>query len=293
MKQLLLILNPIAGTKKAAKKLSKIVGIFSKAGYHTHVHVTAKRGDADRAVRECGADMDLIVCCGGDGTLNETVSGILASGLDVPVGYIPAGSTNDYANSLHLSTDILEAARKIVTGKIRCYDLGRFDKRFFNYVASFGAFTAASYGCSQTAKNLLGHFAYILKAAQELPKIHKEHVRLELDGRVVEGDYLFGAVCNTTSVAGVLSLNPKLVNMCDGKFEVLLVRPPKSLAELHQCIKALLNQSLDSSMITFLSGSKLKIMASPKMAWSLDGERAEGRRTVCIENLHRRLRMVH
>ena len=293
MKQLLLIVNPIAGTRKAARKLDKIQEIFTQAGYETHTHITARRGDAGQAVKEHGGQMDLIVCCGGDGTLNETVAGILEGGLPVPVGYIPAGSTNDFANSLHLSSDILEAARRITQGQVQCYDLGKFGHHFFNYIASFGAFTAASYGCSQTAKNLLGHFAYILKAAQELPKIHKEHIRLEVDGRVVEGEYLFGAICNSTSVAGVMSLNPKLVDMRDGKFEILLIRPPKNICELSRCIKALLSQSLDCEMITFLTGTNLKVTANPKLVWSLDGERAEGKKTICIKNLHHQLRLVH
>ena len=293
MKNMLLIVNPIAGTKKAARNLSKIQAIFREAGYDIITHLTRQQGDACHAVKAHGAQVELVVCCGGDGTLNETVSGIIQANLDLPIGYIPAGSTNDFANSLHLPHNILDAARKITQGTVHGYDLGLFGNRFFNYIASFGAFTGASYGCSQTAKNVLGHFAYILKAFQELPKIHKEHVRLEIDGQVIEGDYIFGAICNSTSVAGVVSLDPSLVDMQDGKFEVMLVRPPKNPLELAKCINGLLHQSVDSDMITFLSGSDLKVTANPKMTWSLDGERAEGRRTIRIQNLHRRLKLVH
>ena len=293
MKKLLLIVNPIAGVKKAMRHLSQIQDIFSSAGYDVITHLTRQRGDACDAVKEYGSQVELVVCCGGDGTLNETVAGIVNAGLDLPVGYIPAGSTNDFANSLHLPHDILDAARNITKGAAHGYDLGLFGNRFFNYIASFGAFTGASYGCSQTAKNVLGHFAYILKAFQELPKIHKEHVRLEIDGQIVEGDYIFGAICNSTSVAGVVSLDPSLVDMQDGKFEVMLVRPPKNPMELCKCINSLLHQSVDSPMITFLSGTRVKVTANPKMVWSLDGERAEGRRTICIQNLHQRLKLVH
>ena len=293
MKNMLLIVNPIAGTKKAARNLGKIQAIFQDAGYEVITHITRQRGDAAHAVKAHGRQVDLVVCCGGDGTLNETVAGIVQADLDLPVGYIPAGSTNDFANSLHLSHNILDAARDITQGTVQGYDLGLFGNRFFNYIASFGAFTAASYGCSQTFKNVLGHFAYILKAFQELPKIHKEHIRLEIDDRVVEGDYIFGAICNSTSVAGVVSLSPDLVDMQDGKFEVLLVRAPKNPLELCKCVNALLHQSVESDMITFLSGSKLKVTANPKMTWSLDGEQAEGKRTICIQNLHRRLKLVH
>ncbi len=293
MKQLLLIINPTAGKKKAVKNLAEIISIFNRAEYDTHVYMTVCRGDATNAVKRLGANMDIIVCCGGDGTLNETIAGVIEAGIETPIGYIPAGSTNDFANSLHLSHKVLDAATQIVEGKAVKYDVGKFSDRYFSYVASFGAFTKASYATPQSIKNTLGHMAYLLEGIHELLSIHKEHIRMELDGETVEGDYLFGAICNSTSVGGVITLNPDSVDMSDGKFEVLLIRAPKDLGELHGCIKAIKKQKYDSPMITFRSASNIKVYANPDMPWSLDGEKADGSEEILIDNLHCRIQLVH
>ena len=291
MKQLLLIVNPISGTKKIAKRLSEIVSVFNRADYDTHVYITVERGDATRKVRECGKDMDLIVCCGGDGTLNETITGIIEADLSVPLGYIPAGSTNDFSNTLKLDSDPIKAAGRIINGSPTNVDVGRFGSRYFTYIASFGAFTKASYATSQNAKNALGHLAYVLGGIQELSGITKKHARLELDDAVLEDDYIFGAVCNSTSVGGILTLAPSIVDLADGKFEVLLVRSPKDVSELSECIIALTNQTYECRMLTLRSASKIRITLE-ELSWSLDGERADGGKCIEIENLHNRIQFV-
>lgn len=293
MKQLLLIINPAAGKRKAGKNLSKIVSVFNRAEYDTHVYLTSGHGDATKAVKQFGENADLIVCCGGDGTLNETVAGIIETGIDVPVGYIPAGSTNDFANALSLSTDILKAAEQIVSGTPKEYDVGRFGTRYFTYVASFGAFTKASYDTPQSVKNTLGHMAYIWKGIQELAHIKKEHLRITLDGEVFEDDYLFGAICNSTSVGGIISLKPDLVDMSDGKFEVLLIRSPKNMVQFGKVVVAVKKQKFDSELISLHSVSNISINASPEMAWSLDGEKCEGSEEIKVENLNKKIKIVH
>jgi YegS/Rv2252/BmrU family lipid kinase len=211
----------------------------------------------------------------------------------VPIGYIPAGSTNDFAASLHLPTNPVKAAQAIVEGQPMTYDVGRFGQRYFAYVASFGAFTRASYATPQSIKNALGHTAYILEGITELPQIHKTHVRLELDGgRVVEDDFIFGAISNSTSVGGVLTLDPKQVDMRDGLFELLLVRAPRDLAELGECIKALRTHQYNCRMITFLSASSVAVTADPHMCWTLDGEKEEGHHRVQVENLRHAIRLI-
>ncbi|MBE6569611.1 MAG: YegS/Rv2252/BmrU family lipid kinase [Ruminococcaceae bacterium] len=293
MKQMLLILNPTSGMKKAARNLTEIISVFNRAGYVANVYVTAERGDAVRAVQNLGGSAELIVCCGGDGTLNETVTGLMEAGLDTPIGYIPAGSTNDFAGSLHLSSDVIKAAGQIAEGKPTPYDIGKWGERYFTYIASFGAFTKASYATPQNMKNALGHLAYILEGIQELSGIRTEHIRMELDNEVLEDDYLFGAVCNSTSVGGILTLNPNIVDMSDGRFEVFLIRAPRNMQELHECILALTNQTYNCKMITFRSAGRLKITCNSTMPWSLDGERAEGKTEITVENLHHRIRIVH
>ena len=174
--------------KKASRALAEIIDVFNRAQYDTHVYVTACQGDAAKAVQQFGDQMDLIVCAGGDGTLNETVTGLLQAGLTIPLGYIPAGSTNDFASSLHLSTNVVKAAKQIVSGTPHAYDVGQFGDRYFAYVASFGAFTKASYSTPQNVKNALGHLAYILEGIQELSSLRKAHIRINLDNEVLEDD---------------------------------------------------------------------------------------------------------
>lgn len=286
MKKLLFVMNPYAGMQKANRHLAKILTIFNRADYDVTVYMTAGPGDATKTVKARAAEMDAVVCCGGDGTFNETISGILQSGVDVPVGYIPAGSTNDFANSLKLPLNPLDAAKQIAQGVPRRYDMCRFGQRYFSYVASFGAFTRASYATPQNVKNALGHTAYVLEGIQELSQIRAAHVRMELDGEVLEDNYLFGAICNSTSVGGILTLDPNQVDMSDGKFEILLVRAPRDLVEIGECIQAVQKQKYNCSMMTFRSASRVVVKADPQMPWTLDGEREDGHDTVEVVNLH-------
>lgn len=293
MKELLLILNPTSGTKKAAKNLPDIISVFNRADYDVHVYVTARRGDAVEAVKKFGGRVELIVCCGGDGTLNETVTGLIESGFETPIGYIPSGSTNDFANSLRLSGDVVEAARQIVNGMPKRYDIGCFGDRYFTYIASFGLFTKVSYATPQSIKNALGHTAYVLEGIQELSSIRSEHLKFELDGEIFEDNYLFGAICNSTNVGGILKLNPEMVDMSDGKFELLLIRSPKDAAELHECVVSIRTQTYDCGMITFRKASKIRVFERSELVWSLDGERATGSEDIVIENMHERITLIH
>ncbi len=292
MKKMLFIMNPFAGQKRANRQLSDLLLLFTKAGYDVITHMTTGPGSASEAAERLAGEVDLIVCCGGDGTFNETVSGLLKSGRDVNLGYIPAGSTNDFAASLKLSSNILQAAQDILEGEPVPYDVGKFGDRYFSYVASFGAFTRASYATPQSVKNALGHTAYVLEGIQELSQIRKEHIRMEMDGEVVEDDFLFGAICNSTSVGGILTLDPKQVDMADGLLEILLVRAPRNLAEISECLQALQSQEYNCAMITFRSAHHVTVYADPEMPWTLDGEREEGHTQVDVDNQHLAIRLM-
>lgn len=293
MKKLLFVMNPFAGQRKANKYLPEIISLFNRAGYETNVYMTGGSGDAARMVQLRAKESDLIVCCGGDGTFNETVTGIIQAGVDVPVGYIPAGSTNDFATSLKLPGSPMQAVQHILEGQPVSYDVGRFGERYFSYIASFGAFTRTSYATPQSVKNALGHMAYVLEGINELSQIRKVHVRMELENEVLEDDYLFGAISNSTSVGGILTLNPSQVDMGDGLFEILLVRAPKNLTELPECILALQTQDYSNcGMITFRSASKIKVCAPADVPWTLDGEREDGHSEVQVENLHHAIRLM-
>ena len=286
MKKMLFVMNPFAGTRKANRFLPEILTLFNRAGYTVITHMTAGPGDGSDVVARFAPEMDLIVCCGGDGTFNETINGIQRSGADVPIGYIPAGSTNDFATSLHLPADVMKAAQQIVDGKPQRYDIGQFGQRHFSYVASFGAFTKTSYATPQSVKNALGHTAYVLSGIQELSQLRKTHMRLELDDEVIEDDFLFGAVSNSTSVGGIRILDPKQVDMQDGKFEILLIRTPQNLMELSECIQALQTQKYNCNVITFRSASQVRFSSNESVTWTLDGEPATVEQPVDIRNLH-------
>ncbi len=292
MKSMLFIVNPNAGQKRIRRHLTDVVSIFNQAGYRVELHITGKQGDAIDIARDFSAGKDLIVCAGGDGTFNETLNGLLQSGNPVPMGYIPCGSTNDFAASMKLPTNILQATRRIVAGEPLCFDAGLFADRYFSYVASFGAFTRASYATPQNVKNALGHTAYLLSGISELSQIRREHIRLEVEDHVIEDDFIFGAISNSTSVGGVLTLDPTQVDMGDGKFEIMLVRMPRSLTELSECIKAIQSQKYNCAMITFFSAREVRVEASEEMDWTLDGERAPGRSAVTVTNCHHAITIV-
>ena len=292
MKKLLLIVNPKAGTRRIGRVLPEVIEIFNRADYEVTVHITAGSGDCTQVVRSRGAQADLIVCAGGDGTFNEAVAGMMESGIDRPLGYIPCGSTNDFAISLKLPTDPVKAAQLIVDGVPLKYDVGLFGDRYFSYVASFGAFTRASYSTPQDIKNALGHTAYLLEGIQEISQIRKEHIRIELDDRIIEDDFLFGAVSNSTSMGGILTLDPRQVDMRDGKFELLLIRAPRDLIEIHECVQAVSKQIYNCAMMTFVSTKKLTVHADASMPWTLDGEREEGREQVGIRCLHQAITLM-
>jgi len=292
MKRLQLIINPTAGMKQGKKYLADIIAYFGSKGYISTVFVTEKHGDATDFVCRYGAEYELIVCIGGDGTFNEVVAGIITGGLDVPIGYIPAGSTNDFASSLKLSSDIMKACRDITEGSEHKLDIGLFNGRSFSYVASFGAFTKASYATPQSIKNALGHIAYILEGIMDIPQIKPLHLRIEANGLVYEGEYIFGAVSNSTSLGGVLTLDPGIVDMNDGVFEIMLIKSPVNITELNIIIKALGTKQYECSMIDFVKTSNAVIYADKNMDWSLDGEFEPGCERIEVENKHSAIRII-
>lgn len=291
MKKMLLILNPYAGTKKANKILPELISLFNRADYDVHTYITDTDG-AKNYVAAHAKEVDLVVCCGGDGTFNETVSGILEAGADTPIGYIPTGSTNDFAGSLGLPLTPLDAAKRIIDGAPEAYDVGSFGGRAFTYVASFGAFTKSSYATPQSVKNLFGHTAYVLSGISELSQIKDLSVKMTLDGEEIEGDYIFGAISNSTSIGGILTLDPQQVDMSDGLFEVMLVKAPKDLLQLGECIQAVNKGEYNCAMITFRTAKNITVCSDGNFNWTLDGEMEPGKETVEVTNLHRAIRLM-
>ena len=275
-KKLLLILNPTAGQKRVPPFLPDIIRLFTDKGYATQVYVTAAQGDATAEVRSHAAEFDRIVCAGGDGTLNEVISGVLHSGVSRDIGYIPAGTTNDFASTLSLSSDIMKAAEDSVSDRVISYDLGKFNGRTFVYIASFGAFTRASYSTPQSLKNVLGHLAYILEGVKEVASLSPEFVALTTpDGQYIAGEYIFGSVSNSSSVGGLIKLDRSSMSINDGLFEVTLVKTPKNIFELNNLIAALLRGTpADSPLVQFFNAPSLDVRCPNGVAWTVDGEDA-------------------
>ena len=230
LKRIYLVINPNAGTRQGRRFLPEIISAFNRAGFLVSVYVTEKRGDAADFARIRAGEADMVVACGGDGTLNEVITGLQLGGCKTPLGYIPCGSTNDFASGLGLPTAPLPACEAIVSGRPRTLDVGLFaPDRYFSYTASFGAFTSVSWSTPQNVKNVLGHAAYVLEGIRSLADIRPIHMRITADGHVYEDDFIFGAVCNSTSLGGVLKLENSQVHMNDGLFEALLIPFPADL----------------------------------------------------------------
>ena len=288
-KTLLLIVNPRAGKRRSRDFFFDVFQIFSQAGYLIRLRLTAGPGDAARIAAEEGGAYDLVVCYGGDGTLNQVTNGLLRLDAPPPVGYIAGGSTNDFAASLCLPMDPAKAAQAIVDSPGRYLDLGLFNGRHFMYVASFGAFTKASYSVPQDLKNDLGHLAYIIEGIKDLSSLRSYRARVEADGEVFDGKFLFGAVTNTLSLGGLMKLRPEEVVLDDGKFEMLLFPEPKSLVDLNDMARALLLQDYSGNGLIMRHVTQVSVSTEEALLWSLDGEREEGGRQVEIRALHHRL----
>lgn len=291
MGQILLIVNPVAGKLRARSTLMDIIEVYSAANLDVNVRLSQYRGHSRELARNAKADMyDRIVCIGGDGTLNEVISGVLESGENIPLGYIPLGSTNDFANSIMLPKDPAAAARLTIEGTPCKLDIGDFNvDRKFSYIASFGVFTSASYSAPQSVKNAIGHFAYILegvKSLQDIINLKCYSLHIEADDQVYDGDYMFGAIANSTSIGGILKLNSEMVDMSDGLFEMMLIRRINNLSELNQVVLSLAKSDYNNKMFDFIHASSFKITTNSDIKWSLDGEEAPGGAEVTISNLH-------
>lgn len=285
-RNVLLIVNPCAGRTKSRAGTFDIVNKFSTNDYEFSIHTTTCRGDATNIVRKNYDDKQLVVCCGGDGTLNETINGVMDMPNRLPIGYIPTGSTNDLATTLGIPTDINKATDLIMSGHTNSYDLGLFNNRYFSYVASFGAFTKSSYATSQKMKNRLGHMAYILNGLGELKNIRAVHMKIEYDGGVLEDDFMFGSISNSTSVAGLFRFKTEDVKLNDGIFELLLVKKI-SLASVPVALGKIRAQQYDGKQIILLRTSKVKITSDESVAWTLDGEYGGAHKTVMIHVLEK------
>ena len=292
-KKLLLIVNPCSGKAKMRPALLGVVEIFTKADYDVTVYPTKEREDATKKVATLKSeDYDLIVVCGGDGTLNEVITGLMESGADIPIGYIPAGTLNEWSTGLGISKVIRQAAKDIVKGKEIVLDIGQFGEKYFTYTASFGAFTSASYSANQDIKNVLGQAAYFFEGIKSLGTIKPIHLKFKADDREIEGDFLFGAISNSMSVGGIVKFDQAAVQLNDGLFEVLLIKNPSNVLGFQSIIDGIVKHELNRENLEFFRTKKISVISDGDLDWTLDGEHGISNDKIKIKNIHNAVRFI-
>ena len=297
MKKLLFVYNPRAGKEMLKPRLSDVLDIFVKAGYEVTVHPTQAYRDAYYQIKEYEVGKyNLIACSGGDGTIDEVATGMMKRremGIDVvPVGYIPAGTTNDFAKSLHIPRKPLAAADNAVKGVPFPCDIGKFNDSVFVYIAAFGIFTDVSYETDQAVKNVLGHMAYILEGAKRIFNIPSYKIKVEHDGEVIEDEFIFGMVTNSRSVGGFSNMVGKNIVFDDGLFEVTLIKTPKNPIALQEIIAALLIEQVDTKHMYTFKTKKITFDSVEEIPWTLDGEFGGEQDYVEIENVQKAMEIM-
>ncbi len=291
MKNLFLIANPASGTGRIKTQLFNVVNILSNE-YRVTVYITKKRGDATKEAAKLDGSFDTIVVCGGDGTLNEVITGLMQNKNEFRLGYIPSGTLNEWSSGLKISRDMKKAASDILSDHTIPLDIGKFSNNYFTYTASFGAFTEASYSAPQDIKNVLGKLAYFFEGIKTLESIRPIPLKITCDDTVIEDDFIFGTISNSLSVGGVVHYDETVVELGDGQFEVLLLHYPKNLNDFNNLISALLTRDLNRNGITFLQTDKVVVENAWDVEWTLDGEYVPPEDTIYIENLHKAVTFI-
>lgn len=287
-KRVLVIINPKSGKIRVKNQLFNIASFFSKCGgYETTVYTTNGRGEATKYARLLADKFDIIVCRGGDGTLNEVVNGLMQSGVRVPLGYIPSGTTNDFASSLGVPADAREAVKIITQSKALPHDIGIMnDEKYFGYTASFGLFTRSSYSTSQLAKNYFGYVSYLVNGIREVKDMRSIHMKITCDGKVMEDDYLFGSVSNALVCGGIIKYDRSFVGFSDGKFELTIAKKPKTFPELVDVVLKAARKNYDERYITIMQGSEITFESDEEVPWTIDGEFGGAHKVCNIKCLH-------
>lgn len=273
-KKLLFVINPHSGKGYIKTKLLEVIDIFIKGGYEVTVHITQDTNDGYVTAKEQGEKYDAVVVSGGDGTLNEVIRGVMAidENKRPKIGYLPAGTVNDFAATMNISKNVKKAAEAVVSGAPFKCDVGSFNQRNFVYIAAFGAFTNVSYETPQQNKNMLGQVAYFLEGIKQLHTLPSFKMKVYSDGETYEEEYIFGMVSNSNSIAGIKTSKTIKAELNDGLFEVLLVKKPKTLADLSLLATQLLNAEFDGDTIRTFRTEKIKFLSDEEVRWTLDGE---------------------
>ncbi len=283
-RKLLLIYNPHSGRTQFKTKLSDIVELYTQNGYIVTVCPTQCEKDAIHIVKKYGKKHDIVVCSGGDGTVSEIMNGLLALEARPILGYIPSGTVNDFATSLHISKNIMTSAKTVIDGTAFACDVGTFNGQAFSYIAAFGLFTNVSYQTPQETKNILGRMAYVLEGAKQLGSMPSFDLTIETESETIQGEFVYGMITNSTSIGGFKGLSDEYVKLDDGVFEVVLARKPKSLGDFHALLQCVITATPDPNYVYSCRAGQIKITSETPIDWTLDGEFGGNLRDVTIEN---------
>lgn len=288
-KDMMFIYNPKAGKAQIRNHLVDILDVFVKEGYEVTVYPTQARGDAIKKTRRKKDKYDIVVCSGGDGTLDEVFTGMMQCKKKVPIGYLPAGSTNDFALSLNIPKNMVQAAETVVDGETYAVDVGMFNDDVFVYIAAFGLFTEVSYETDQQIKNVLGHVAYLLEGMKRLAAIKSYKLKVTVGDEIIEDEFIYGMITNSYSVGGFQRITGNNVELDDGEFEVTLIKKPQNPIELNRVMAALVDRDIDAECMYCFKAGEVKIESEEEVSWTLDGEFGGSHKEVTVKNLHKSL----
>ncbi len=291
MYRMLIIYNPHAGKAHFKTKLADVVDYYTQNGYLVTVRPTLCAKDATNIITECAPSHDVVVVSGGDGTLSEVVHGMMSSRSHLPIGYIPSGTTNDFSSSLHLSSDIMTAAKTVIEGRQFACDVGMFNGRAFSYIAAFGLFTEVSYQTPQDMKNILGRMAYILEGAKSLTNIPSFEVTVTTETETFTDEFIYGMVSNALSVGGFKAITDEGIALDDGLFEVILARKPQNRSEIHSLLQCVLTRNFNSPHFYVAKTANIAFHANTPIQWSLDGECSDVVSDVVVQNNKQAMRI--
>ena len=293
-RKMMLVINPNAGKGQYKSSLAEVLNVFASADIVSSVYFTKYPGHAAELIKENSSEYDLIACIGGDGTLSEVAGAVVQLDEKKPIGYIPMGTANDVARTLGLdSKQPVLSAKRIVEGRAIDYDIGLFGTdKYFAYISAFGAFTEVSYATPQELKQTLGHTAYMLEAIKQLTKLSGTRAIIEYDDGVIRDEFIFGAITNSTSVAGLLHIDSERVSLSDGLFEVFLIRMPQAIKDVNEIITSILSNNYDQNNVVFLKSKEVRIMFEEPVSWTRDGEDGGKHQDVYIVNCHKGVQII-
>lgn len=293
--RVLVIINPASGRGNITEYIDEIRKNLEEKDMEVNLKITKKEYNANHIVKDNINESDLILVCGGDGTFNETISALMELNIsDMSIAYIPTGTTNDLAKSLNMPEKDISITKKLLESKARRLDVGQFNEnKYFCYIAAFGVVTDVAYKTSHKAKNKYGKFAYYIRALFELIKIPTYKTKITFDEEELEGEFVYGGISNSESIAGFKWFDKEDVDLSDGKFEALFIRKPKKLSGYFRLISDFRNKDYMSNRdFVYFKANKITVTTAQKVDWTIDGEFAGNMNFANIENKNKAIELV-